>query len=340
MIYANALNHKADECNSYTRAEIISCIETPYTFNGYVLKIVDPVTGTFRNSLNSNVPINSIVTTRIDIQPSSQVGGSIRIIPALDTGDASIGYYNCMNTRSTSAGDVWICGVNCDNERGYTIATPVLNTCFNIGLNGNINMPYGLTTIGIATSIITASTSAYLILASDVVISVNATIHKNCSIKNNLEVLGNSEFSNIICVKTSGQGGGNLRVEPSVDGQETSIGYYNRSDLRATVAGDVWVGGVSCWPRVDFTIGTPILASCLNINKSGTVLANYILASPVRHTDIIRGYVGDQLTIVDAVITTGNTTINGNFIARGFVYDYSPVAVAQSINAMLSYDQL
>ena len=84
----------------------------------------------------------------------------------------------------------------------------------------------------------------------------------NCSIKNNLSVLGNNDFLNTMNIKTSGQGGGNLRIEPSVDGQETSIGYYNRSGLRATVAGDVWVGGINCWSRAGFTIGTPILNSC------------------------------------------------------------------------------
>ena len=46
----------------------------------------------------------------------------------------------------------------------------------------------------------------------------------NCSIKNNLSVLGNNGFLNTMNIKTSGQGGGNLRIEPSVDGQETSIG--------------------------------------------------------------------------------------------------------------------
>ena len=245
-----------------------------------------------------------------------------------------------MNKRSASAGDDWICGVNCDNEQGYIITTPVLNTCFNIGLNGNINIPYGLTTPGIATNIITASTSEALTLSADIVITLNTTINRNCSIQNNLSVLGNSEVSNGIRVKSSGQGGGNLRIEPTIDDRETSIGYYNRSDLRATVAGDVWVGGVSCWSRTGFAIGTPILASCLNIIDSGTVIANYILASPVVHTDILRGYVGDQITIDDAVIITGNNNIHGNSTSRSFVYNFTPAAVAQNTNAGLSYAQV
>ena len=126
----------------------------------------------------------------------------------------------------------------------------------------------------------------------------------------------------MIRVESSGQGGGKLRIEFTIDGRETSIGYFNRSDLRATVVGDVWVAGVNCWSRTGFAIGTPILASCLNIIDSGTVIANYILASPVGHTAIIRGYVGDQLTIDDAVIITGNATINGNYISRSCVCNF------------------
>ena len=187
QIYALMAQHeplfitKADKSNSYTTTEIISFVEPQYTFNGSFLQIVDPITGTDRISFNPNVPINSILTTRIDIPPSSQYGGSIRITPALGTGDASIGYYNSMNTRTTSTGDVWICGVNCDNEQGYSITTPLLNTCFNIGLDGNVNLPYGLSTPGSATNIITTSTSAYLTLATDVVLTFNTNIKKHCT---------------------------------------------------------------------------------------------------------------------------------------------------------------
>ena len=54
----------------------------------------------------------------------------------------------------------------------------------------------------------------------------------------------------------------------------------------------------------------------------------------------MRGYVADQITIDDTVIITGNTTINGNSILRGFVQDYSPIAVVQNTNAVLIYAQL
>ena len=119
------LNLKAGKYNSYTRAEITTFIEPQYSFNGSFVKIVDPTTGKFRISLNSNIPITSSCTTRIDIHAPSQYGGSIRIIPALNNGNASIGYYNYLDARIASAGDVWICGVSCDSERGCTITTPV-----------------------------------------------------------------------------------------------------------------------------------------------------------------------------------------------------------------------
>ena len=204
IIDDSALNSKVDKSDTYTRAEIITFIETQYTFNGSFIKIVDPATGEVRISLNSNIPITSRFTTRIDIQPSSQYGGSIRSIPALDTGDASIGYYNNMNTRSTSAGDVWICGVNCDNERGYTITTPVLNTCFNINLSGNVNIPYGLITPAITVNDISALTADYLTISDTVIIVGNTTIHKHCNTNNNLTVSGNSTLNHTMCIKNTG----------------------------------------------------------------------------------------------------------------------------------------
>ena len=91
IIYANALNNKADKSTSYTKTEIMTLIETQYTFNGSFINIVDPATGKFRISLNPNLPINSTFTTRIDVQPALQYGGSRRVIPAANSGDASIG---------------------------------------------------------------------------------------------------------------------------------------------------------------------------------------------------------------------------------------------------------
>ena len=59
------------------------------------------------------------------------------------------------------------------------------------------------------------------------------------------------------------QGGGNLRSMPHINGNESSTGYYIRSDARSTNAGDAWVSGVHSWGHVGYNIGTPGLNSCL-----------------------------------------------------------------------------
>ena len=143
-------------------------------------------------------------------------------------------------------------------------------------------------------------------MASDVVISFNATINRHCAIQNNLSVLGNSEFNNLTRIQASGQGGGTLRIEPSVDGQETSTGYYNRSHLRATVAGDMWVGGLNCWGLAGYSIGTTVLGNGLTISSIGPVKAPYKIITPLIYTDRILGNGAAQLTIDDNVILTGN----------------------------------
>ena len=42
------LDNKSNKSDSYTRAEIISLIDSYYTFNGSFLKITDPATSKFR----------------------------------------------------------------------------------------------------------------------------------------------------------------------------------------------------------------------------------------------------------------------------------------------------
>ena len=124
-------------------------------------------------------------TERIYIQPPSQYGGSIRIIPVLDTSDASIGYYNHLDPRWASAGDAWVCCVNCDNERGYTITTPLLNTCVNIKFSGNVNIPYGVITPASTVNDISASTADYLTMSDNTIITGNTSINKSCNINTN-----------------------------------------------------------------------------------------------------------------------------------------------------------
>ena len=49
-------------------------------------------------------------------------------------------------------------------------------------------------------------------------------MHRHNIINNSLTVFGNSMFNTTTRIQKTGQGGGNLRIEPSVDGQESSVG--------------------------------------------------------------------------------------------------------------------
>ena len=119
----------------------MALIETLYTFTAPLERSVDRSSGIFAISINPNTSIDKIFTSRVDIQPTAHFGSSIRIIPALNNNEASIGYYNYIDARWTATGDAWFCGVNWRDKQGYSIGTPVLNNCFNINLNGNVYIP-------------------------------------------------------------------------------------------------------------------------------------------------------------------------------------------------------
>ena len=127
----------------------------------------------------------------------------------------------------------------------------------------------------------------------------------------------------ILWIWTS-QGGGYLRIIFNIDGNDSSVGYYHRSDSRSTVAGDMWVSGVNIWNRVGSNIGTPVLNSCLNISDSGAATADVKLRTPLIQTDIIRGNGADQVTIDADVIITGNLVLNRSF-------EYKPLWLAGTV---------
>ena len=129
-------------------------------------------------------------------------------------------------------------------------------------------------------------------------VTKDVPLNWNCYITNNLSVLGTSSFVNIMNLKTSSQGGGTLRIIFNIYGHASSIGYYNRSDSRCTAAGDMWASGVNSWNRVGYTIGTPVLKSCLNIYGIWAVTADYKLGTPLIQTDTIRGNGADQIIIM------------------------------------------
>ena len=144
-----------------------------------------------------------------------------------------------MDARWTTIGNAWVCGVNCWDKQGYSIGTPVLNDCFNINLNGHVDIPYTVHTPKSMVDSIKSLLDDQITINDNVIVAGDIMISGRCNIFNNLRGLETSEFGKTIIIKTSEQGGGHLRIEPSTDNQESSIGHDNRTDLRATVASDV-----------------------------------------------------------------------------------------------------
>ena len=99
-----------------------------------------------------------------------------------------------MDARWASAGDAWVCGVNCGDARGYTIPRPVLNTCLNINLSGEVNISYGLTSPVLTVDSIRASTLEYITIDDNVILNGTTTITRTCKTHNNLTVFGDSVF--------------------------------------------------------------------------------------------------------------------------------------------------
>ena len=164
------------------------------------MKSLNITIGIFTIGINSNASINNSFTEIINIRTPAQFGGSIRIIPALDNNEASIGYYNYNDARWTTTGDAWVAGINCWDKQGYSIGTPVLNNCLNITLDGNLDAAYGLTTPAITVNNISASTSEYL------------NIGDNAVITGYLSVGGDVNLARTLYVRTPQQGGGNIRI--------------------------------------------------------------------------------------------------------------------------------
>jgi hypothetical protein len=228
------------------------------------------------------------------------------------------------------AGDMWLMGHNSWYNSGYSIGTPVIGVCLNIADNGNTNIPASLN-VGLsinATGNITAAnlyskTTTDNLLnnklnnnTGDVSTSIKnnnnedvAIFHadKGVDIKgdavvfNNLSVYGTTELSNKLKIECSG-GGGNIRVVPANDNDESSIGIYRYTDMRENVAGAMWLIGQNCWNLQGFSIGSPGLDSCLHINNVGDVNISVALTTPVISTDII---VSGIVRVSDNIETLG-----------------------------------
>jgi hypothetical protein len=272
-------------------------------------------------------------------------------------------FYKYNDKRSTTAGDLWLMGLNSWTNPGYSIGTSVIGSCLNIANNGNITIPASLS-VGAsitATGDITAAnlytkyetntlfnnkantSETYTMTdtndllnnklnnktgAVSVIIKNNnnenvAVFHsdKNVDLKgnvivsNNLSVNGTSLFLNNLKIKCAGNGG-NIRVLPSNDTDESSIGFYKYTDMRENAAGAMWLIGQNCWAREGFSIGTPGLDSCLNINNVGDVNIPVALSTPVISTDIIVAgiaRVSDNIEAVGVIYSSVNViTLTGS----------------------------
>ena len=69
---------------------------------------------------------------------------------------------------------------------------------------------------------------------------------------------------------------------------------------------------VNCWNRVGYTLGTPVLDSCLTIYDAGTITADYRTMTPLLHAIRMRGNGATHITLDDNVITNGNIVVNGS----------------------------
>ena len=73
---------------------------------------------------------------------TSERGVSIRVVATTDGNEASIGHCNYTDSRGAAAGDMWVAGVNCWTQIGYSIGSPILNHCLNIASDGNLSVPH------------------------------------------------------------------------------------------------------------------------------------------------------------------------------------------------------
>ena len=131
-------------------------------------------------------------------------------------------------------------------------------------------------------------------------------------------------------IKTPPQGGGNIQIVPSVDGNESTIGHYTRNDLRATTSGDTWISGANGYTKNAYSIGTPGINSCLSISNSGNVEMPYNIRTPEIKTSSIKilntdGNIAFRNSLDNTIavfyddkttIFQGNMTVNGNISAN------------------------
>ena len=101
---------------------------------------------------------------------------------------------------------MWVCGIKCWGDTGYTFGTPVLNNCLHIHNMGNVNIPYAIQTPEIMVDRIKASTLEYITIADNVEINGNLVVHGSSNYKH-CWVAGKLDATKLNTLPTNGRYG-------------------------------------------------------------------------------------------------------------------------------------
>ena len=101
---------------------------------------------------------------------------SIRCVPLIDTAKSSLTFYKYTDMRFGIADDMWLMGQNSWFNGGYSIGTPVLGMCFNIGVTGVVTAPYKLLTPIMQVDTIRGNGATQVTIDDDVIITGNLVL--------------------------------------------------------------------------------------------------------------------------------------------------------------------
>ena len=157
-----------------------------------------------------------------------------------------------------------------------------------------------------------------------------------------MKVNGITTLNKTLFITTPAQGGGNIRILPSTDLSESSIGYYTRNDARCTEIGDAWICGANTWGQNinGFSLGTPGLGSCLNIVTTGSVVAPYKFLSPTIQTNKILSYGDPSILLDDNIKVNGVSDLTENVYVGGVLYKNSSVITSVNNNKTFSINEI
>ena len=105
--------------------------------------------------------------------------GSIRCVPPVDTAESSLTFYKYKDMRFGLADDMWLMGQNYWFNGGYSIGTPVLGMCFNIGITGIIRAAYKMKSPELMNDIIRGNGANQITIDDNVIITGTTIIHGN-----------------------------------------------------------------------------------------------------------------------------------------------------------------